>query len=70
MNWFRKYHIEELRIMLKLRTDCNFHILHIGVNHPVKVSLRLCSFQMDVETIMLGLLNNTVEDTDLTFKKV
>jgi len=56
--------------MLKLRTDCNFHILQIGVNHPVKVSLRLCSFQMDVETIMLGLLNNTVEDTDLTFEKV
>jgi len=38
--------------------------------HPVEVSLLLCGLQMDAETIMAGLLHDTVEDTELTFEEV
>jgi hypothetical protein len=35
--------------------------------HPVEVALLLAGLKMDGETIMAGLLHDTVEDTDLTF---
>lgn len=38
--------------------------------HPVEVSLLLAGLRMDSETIMAGLLHDTVEDTDLTFELV
>ena len=38
--------------------------------HPVQVALLLTSLKMDTETIMAGLLHDTVEDTDLTFDQV
>eukprot|EP00566_Odontella_aurita_P001993 CAMPEP_0113556114 /NCGR_PEP_ID=MMETSP0015_2-20120614/17082_1 /TAXON_ID=2838 /ORGANISM="Odontella" /LENGTH=1056 /DNA_ID=CAMNT_0000457445 /DNA_START=199 /DNA_END=3369 /DNA_ORIENTATION=+ /assembly_acc=CAM_ASM_000160 len=38
--------------------------------HPVEVSLLLSGLNMDAETVMSGLLHDTVEDTDLTFTQV
>jgi len=38
--------------------------------HPVEVALLLSGLQMDVETVMSGLLHDTVEDTDLTFDQL
>ena len=38
--------------------------------HPVEVSLLLSGMKMDAETVMAGLLHDTVEDTDLTFEQV
>lgn len=38
--------------------------------HPVEVSLLLAGLRMDAETVMAGLLHDTVEDTDLTFTQV
>jgi hypothetical protein len=38
--------------------------------HPVEVALLLSEMQMDAETVMAGLLHDTVEDTDLTFEQV
>jgi len=38
--------------------------------HPVEVALLLSGLKMDSETIMAGLLHDTVEDTDLTFAQV
>lgn len=38
--------------------------------HPVEVALLLSGLQMDAETVMAGLLHDTVEDTDLTFEQV
>lgn len=38
--------------------------------HPVEVSLLLSGLRMDAETVMAGLLHDTVEDTDLTFTQV
>ena len=38
--------------------------------HPVQVSLLLSGLRMDAETVMSGLLHDTVEDTDLTFCQV
>jgi GTP pyrophosphokinase len=38
--------------------------------HPVEVSLLLAGLKMDSETVMSGLLHDTVEDTDLTFELV
>lgn len=38
--------------------------------HPVEVALLLSGMQMDAETVMAGLLHDTVEDTDLTFEQV
>jgi RelA/SpoT family (p)ppGpp synthetase len=38
--------------------------------HPVEVSLLLSGLKMDAETVMSGLLHDTVEDTDLTFQQV
>jgi RelA/SpoT family (p)ppGpp synthetase len=38
--------------------------------HPVQVSLLLAGLRMDAETVMSGLLHDTVEDTDLTFIQV
>jgi hypothetical protein len=38
--------------------------------HPVEVSLLLAGLKMDGETVMAGLLHDTVEDTDLTFAQV
>lgn len=38
--------------------------------HPVEVALLLSGMKMDVETVMAGLLHDTVEDTDLTFEQV
>lgn len=40
------------------------------VIHPVEVALLLTELRMDVETIMAGLLHDTVEDTELTFEQV
>jgi (p)ppGpp synthase/HD superfamily hydrolase len=40
------------------------------VVHPVQVALLLTSLKMDTETIMAGLLHDTVEDTDMTFELV
>jgi (p)ppGpp synthase/HD superfamily hydrolase len=38
--------------------------------HPVEVALLLSGLKMDGETVMAGLLHDTVEDTDLTFDDV
>ncbi len=38
--------------------------------HPVEVALLLSGMKMDAETVMSGLLHDTVEDTDLTFEQV
>jgi len=38
--------------------------------HPVEVALLLSGMRMDAETVMAGLLHDTVEDTDLTFEQV
>ena len=38
--------------------------------HPVEVALLLSGMKMDTETVMAGLLHDTVEDTDLTFEQV
>jgi RelA/SpoT family (p)ppGpp synthetase len=38
--------------------------------HPVEVSLLLSGLKMDAETVMAGLLHDTVEDTDMTFAQV
>jgi hypothetical protein len=38
--------------------------------HPVEVALLLSNLKMDGETVMAGLLHDTVEDTDLTFDDV
>lgn len=38
--------------------------------HPVQVGLLLADLRMDGETVMAGLLHDTVEDTDLTFVQV
>lgn len=38
--------------------------------HPVEVALLLSGLKMDAETVMSGLLHDTVEDTDLTFTQV
>jgi GTP pyrophosphokinase len=38
--------------------------------HPVEVGLLLAGLKMDAETVMAGLLHDTVEDTDLTFAQV
>lgn len=40
------------------------------VMHPVQVALLLTSLKMDTETVMAGLLHDTVEDTDMTFELV
>mmetsp|Transcript_27990 Transcript_27990/g.42368 ORF Transcript_27990/g.42368 Transcript_27990/m.42368 type:complete len:989 (-) Transcript_27990:499-3465(-) len=38
--------------------------------HPVEVAILLSGLNMDAETVMAGLLHDTVEDTDLTFDQV
>jgi len=38
--------------------------------HPVEVGLLLSGLKMDEETVLAGLLHDTVEDTDLTFAEV
>jgi len=38
--------------------------------HPVEVALLLSGMKMDAETVIAGLLHDTVEDTDLTFEQV
>ena len=38
--------------------------------HPVEVSSLLSDLKMDAETVMAGLLHDTVEDTDITFTQV
>lgn len=38
--------------------------------HPIEVAILLSSLFMDAETIMAGLLHDTVEDTDLTFYQI
>jgi GTP pyrophosphokinase len=38
--------------------------------HPVEVSILLAGLKMDAETVMAGLLHDTVEDTELTFELV
>ena len=38
--------------------------------HPVQVAVLLADLKMDVETVMSGLLHDTVEDTELTFGQV
>jgi GTP pyrophosphokinase len=38
--------------------------------HPVEVALLLAGLKMDGETVMAGLLHDTVEDTDLTFELI
>ena len=38
--------------------------------HPVEVSLLLAGLKMDGETVISGLLHDTVEDTELTFAQV
>ena len=38
--------------------------------HPVEVSLLLSNLRMDGETVIAGLLHDTVEDTELTFDQV
>ncbi len=38
--------------------------------HPVEVSILLAGLKMDAETVMAGLLHDTVEDTELTFDQI
>jgi RelA/SpoT family (p)ppGpp synthetase len=38
--------------------------------HPVEVAMLLSSLRMDGETVIAGLLHDTVEDTDLTFDQI
>jgi RelA/SpoT family (p)ppGpp synthetase len=38
--------------------------------HPVEVALLLSGLNMDAETVMAGLLHDTVEDTDLTLDQI
>lgn len=38
--------------------------------HPVQVAILLAGLHMDAETVMAGLLHDTVEDTDLTFDEI
>jgi GTP pyrophosphokinase len=38
--------------------------------HPLEVALLLSGLKMDAETVMAGLLHDTVEDTDLTFSQI
>jgi RelA/SpoT family (p)ppGpp synthetase len=38
--------------------------------HPVEVALLLAGLKMDEDTVMAGLLHDTVEDTDMTFELV
>jgi hypothetical protein len=38
--------------------------------HPVEVSMLLAGLKMDEDTVMAGLLHDTVEDTDLTFELI
>lgn len=38
--------------------------------HPVQVAILLAGLNMDAETVMAGLLHDTVEDTDLTFDEI
>jgi len=38
--------------------------------HPIEVAILLTSLYMDAETIMAGLLHDTVEDTNLTFDQI
>ncbi len=38
--------------------------------HPVQVALLLAELKMDTETVISGLLHDTVEDTELTFGQV
>lgn len=40
------------------------------VIHPVEVSILLAGLKMDAETVMAGLLHDTVEDTELTFDQI
>jgi len=38
--------------------------------HPVSVALLLADLKMDADTVMAGLLHDTVEDTELTFSQI
>ena len=38
--------------------------------HPIQTAMLLSSLKMDKETVMAGLLHDTVEDTELTFEQV
>jgi len=38
--------------------------------HPVEVAILLSELQMDLETVISGLLHDTVEDTDMTFDEI
>lgn len=38
--------------------------------HPVEVAILLSNLKMDGETVMAGLLHDTVEDTSLTFENI
>ena len=40
------------------------------VIHPIEVAILLTELHMDAETIMAGLLHDTVEDTELTFEQI
>ena len=40
------------------------------ITHPIAVASILCDLEQEAETIIGGLLHDTIEDTDVTSKKI
>jgi GTP pyrophosphokinase len=40
------------------------------ISHPIAVAHILCEWEMDVDTVVAGILHDTVEDTDLNFSAI
>jgi hypothetical protein len=61
---------EALRVAYRAHRDQKRKSGEPFIIHPVEVALLLAGLKMDGETIMAGLLHDTVEDTDLTFDQI
>ncbi|CAB9521692.1 ppGpp synthase/hydrolase RelA [Seminavis robusta] len=65
---------EEVYQALRVAYECHHGQMRKSgepfIVHPVQVALLLTSLKMDTETIMAGLLHDTVEDTEMTFERV
>lgn len=71
VSWFvymvHEYFSKSIRLTL---VACVPNVYLICCMQPVEVALLLSGLKMDAETVMAGLLHDTVEDTELTFAQV